>query len=100
MNCSESCQEIIESIALEPLYLKRGRLRFTVGWGRVYEIIGVMPILLARPPLEILGLNFWFTVATVAKYQGTSTNSPANFSASSRVAILPSTRANWISINN
>jgi hypothetical protein len=33
-------------------YFKRGRLRLTVVWGRVYEIVGFWQLLSVNPPLQ------------------------------------------------
>jgi hypothetical protein len=40
---------------LRPLYLKRGRLRFTVGRGRVYEIVNFRQLLAGEPAPTQLG---------------------------------------------
>ncbi|MEG4912616.1 hypothetical protein QUB12_05850 [Microcoleus sp. B7-D4] len=36
------------------MYFERGRWRFTVGWGRVYEIMGFRQLLLVKPAPTIL----------------------------------------------
>ncbi|PHX53348.1 hypothetical protein CP500_021925 [Tychonema bourrellyi FEM_GT703] len=64
----------ISMVKSHSLYFERSRLGFTVGRGRVYEIVNFRQLLSANPPLQ-KSLSSFFLLLTTANSQQSTFNS-------------------------